>query len=68
MWIDKNNVHLWPNCVTPDCENKQCSVLDSEHCFPCTMRIRRMDPNEGRRLIKQRREEAFGVGCDDQRR
>ena len=63
-WIDETNVHLWANCTTPDCEHKACTVLDSELCFPCTMRVRKMSPDEGRRLIKERREEAFGVGCD----
>jgi hypothetical protein len=63
-WISKENVHLWPNCATPDCEYKACTVLDSTHCFPCTMRLRKMDPEEGRKLIKSIREKAFGVGCD----
>jgi hypothetical protein len=63
-WINEDNVHLWQNCETPDCENRACTVLDSVWCFPCTMRVRKMSPEDGRRLIKQRREETFGVGCD----
>jgi hypothetical protein len=65
MWIDSANIYLWPNCATPDCDAKACTVLDADCCFPCTMRIIKMNPDDGRKLIKQRREEAFGVDCDD---
>ena len=26
----------WPNCATPDCENKACLSLNSPYCYPCT--------------------------------
>ena len=26
----------WPNCATPDCENKACLSLSSAYCYPCT--------------------------------
>jgi hypothetical protein len=26
----------WPNCRTPDCENKACLSVGSRDCFPCT--------------------------------
>lgn len=26
----------WPNCATPDCENKSCLSLNSPYCYPCT--------------------------------
>ena len=26
----------WPNCATPDCENKACLSLNSAFCYPCT--------------------------------
>jgi hypothetical protein len=26
----------WPNCATPDCENKACLSLNSAYCYPCT--------------------------------
>lgn len=28
----------WPNCTTPDCENKQCTWSDLPYCFPCAER------------------------------
>lgn len=64
-WINADNFHLWQNCTIPDCENKACTTLDSELCFPCTMRARKMSHKEGERIIKKLREYTFGVGCDD---
>jgi len=64
-WITPDNVHLWPNCLTPDCDNKSCVSLDSEYCGPCTMKIRNLTLEEAHLQIKQRREEAFGKGCDE---
>lgn len=30
----------WPNCQTPDCENKACTWSDRpEICFPCGERV-----------------------------
>lgn len=28
----------WPNCITPDCGNKQCTWANLPHCFPCAER------------------------------
>ena len=64
-WITPENVDSWPNCKTPDCENKSCVSLDSEYCGPCTMRIRGLTLEEAHRQVKEAREKAFGVGCDD---
>lgn len=27
----------WPNCTTPDCENKAC--IPSDKCHPCTVKF-----------------------------
>lgn len=64
-WITSRNVNSWPNCKTPDCENKSCVSLDSEYCGPCTMRIRGLTLEEAHQQVKENREKAFGVGCDD---
>lgn len=29
----------WPNCETPDCENKQCTWARLPYCFPCSERM-----------------------------
>jgi len=29
---------VWPNCTTPDCDNKQCTWADVPYCFPCAER------------------------------
>jgi hypothetical protein len=31
-----NTLGGWPNCATPDCENKACLSLSSAYCYPCT--------------------------------
>ena len=28
----------WPNCITPDCEYKQCTWSAMEYCFTCCER------------------------------
>jgi len=55
----------WPDCYWPGCPNKSCGPLGSSYCFPHTIQIRGISAEEGRAQIKRRREEAFGVGCDD---
>jgi len=30
---------VWPNCETPDCQNKACVRLNSRFCNPCTDRL-----------------------------
>ena len=37
----------WPNCGTPDCENKAC--VPSDLCHPCSLRFYGVDfrPNRG---------------------
>lgn len=29
----------WPNCETPDCENKCCTWSRTPFCFPCAERL-----------------------------
>ena len=55
----------WPDCYWPDCPHKSCGPLGSSYCFPHTIAIRGITAEEGRAQIKARREQAFGVGCDD---
>lgn len=55
----------WPECYWPNCTAKSCGPLGSSYCFPHTIFIRGITTEEGRRQIKERREQAFGVGCDD---
>lgn len=31
--------HPWPNCATPDCENKRCCWSLTGHCFPCAEQL-----------------------------
>jgi hypothetical protein len=50
---------------TPGCQAKSCGPLASSYCFPHTIFIRQISKEEGRAQIKARREQAFGVGCDD---
>jgi hypothetical protein len=26
----------WPDCITPDCQNKACLSIGSPFCFPCS--------------------------------
>jgi hypothetical protein len=55
----------WPDCHWPGCQAKSCGPLASSYCFPHTIFIRQISEEEGRAQIKARREQAFGVGCDD---
>jgi hypothetical protein len=32
-------LNAWPNCQTPDCENKASARLNSIYCHPCTGRL-----------------------------
>lgn len=32
----------WPNCATPDCENKAC--VPSDRCHPCSLLYYGVDP------------------------
>lgn len=36
---DWDNLTGWPNCTTPDCENKQCLWGGLPLCFPCSERV-----------------------------
>lgn len=29
---------IWPNCTTPDCENKQCEWAGMDVCHPCAVK------------------------------
>jgi hypothetical protein len=53
----------WPDCHWAGCAAKSCVPLSSSYCFPHTILIRGISADEGRRQIKARREQAFGVGC-----
>ena len=35
----KDLLPFWPNCATPDCQNKACVRLQSKFCDPCTHRL-----------------------------
>lgn len=28
---------IWPNCATPDCENKRCLWSGTPLCYPCAV-------------------------------
>lgn len=35
----ENNGYEWPNCATPDCENKCCMWAGTGRCYPCSERL-----------------------------
>lgn len=34
-WIRPTDLDTWPNCATPDCENKRCMWSGEVWCHPC---------------------------------
>lgn len=37
--INPKVIDCWPNCQTPDCDNKCCVSRNSIYCSPCTDRL-----------------------------
>lgn len=48
MTIPQEVLDRWPNCSTPDCENKACLWLSTGKCFPCSTGVDRAawDPQQ----------------------
>ena len=39
MEIEDEELTLWENCPTPDCEYKICRWAGTGYCYPCSRRI-----------------------------
>lgn len=57
---EAKQLEWWPNCATPDCDNKSCLSWQSVHCFPCTLRLRGITREEALAEIDAIRKRSIG--------